>query len=172
MATKTPATTTHSATKLDLFLAKMGAQNTNGRMIFALDATASRQPTWDQACELQAEMFNEVATVGGLEIQLVFYRGEQCNATKWMTDSRQLGETMRRNASPVIPKSQKCWRTPIACTINLRSLRWSSLATPWKKPSMSCADAPANSARAVFAFSCFRRARTKKSNRPFAKSLD
>jgi hypothetical protein len=96
MATKTPATTTHSATKLDLFLAKMGAQNTNGRMIFALDATASRQPTWDQACELQAEMFNEVATVGGLEIQLVFYRGEQCNATKWMTDSRQLGETMRR----------------------------------------------------------------------------
>ena len=24
-----------------------------GRLIFALDATASRQPTWDQACQLQ-----------------------------------------------------------------------------------------------------------------------
>ena len=46
-----------------------------GRLIFALDATMSRQPTWDQACVLQAEMFREAAAAGGLDIQLVYYRG-------------------------------------------------------------------------------------------------
>ena len=46
-----------------------------GRLIFALDATMSRQPTWDQACKLQAEMFREAAAIGGLDIQLVYYRG-------------------------------------------------------------------------------------------------
>ncbi|MGE0565694.1 MAG: VWA domain-containing protein, partial [Pseudolabrys sp.] len=37
-----------------------------GRLIFALDATMSRQPTWDTACVLQADMFREAAGVGGL----------------------------------------------------------------------------------------------------------
>ena len=27
-----------------------------GRLIFAMDATASREPTWDRACHIQAEM--------------------------------------------------------------------------------------------------------------------
>jgi hypothetical protein len=40
---------------------------------FALDATASRQPTWDTACELQVDMFREAATTGGLDMQLVYY---------------------------------------------------------------------------------------------------
>jgi hypothetical protein len=57
---------------------------TNGRLIFALDATASRQPTWDTACQLQAEMFREVASVGGLSIQLVYYRGLcECRSSRW-----------------------------------------------------------------------------------------
>jgi hypothetical protein len=46
-----------------------------GRLIFALDATASRQPTWDRAAQLQGEMFVETANLGGLEIQLAFFRG-------------------------------------------------------------------------------------------------
>jgi hypothetical protein len=46
-----------------------------GRLIFALDATMSRQPTWDIACHLQAEMFREASGVGGLDLQLVYYRG-------------------------------------------------------------------------------------------------
>ena len=33
-----------------------------GRLIFALDATMSRQPTWDMACTLQADMFREAAS--------------------------------------------------------------------------------------------------------------
>ena len=28
-----------------------------GRLLFAMDATASREPTWDHACGIQGEMF-------------------------------------------------------------------------------------------------------------------
>ena len=66
-----------------------------GRLIFALDATMSRQPTWDQACKLQAEMFREAAAVGGLDIQLVYYRGlAECRASSWIADSDRLGALM------------------------------------------------------------------------------
>ena len=47
----------------------------HGRLIFALDATASREPTWDVACDIQAEMFSETASLGRLSVQLVYYRG-------------------------------------------------------------------------------------------------
>ncbi|MEE2746565.1 MAG: VWA domain-containing protein [Pseudomonadota bacterium] len=46
-----------------------------GRLIFCLDATASRQPTWDRACQLQGEMFLEAGELGGLEVQLTYFRG-------------------------------------------------------------------------------------------------
>jgi hypothetical protein len=68
-----------------------------GRLIFALDATMSRQPTWDQACKLQAEMFREAAAVGGLDIQLVYYRGlAECRASSWIADPDRLGALMDR----------------------------------------------------------------------------
>ena len=41
-----------------------------GRLIFALDATGSREPTWDMATQLQAQMFEEAARIGGLDVQL------------------------------------------------------------------------------------------------------
>ena len=47
----------------------------NARLIFALDATASRQPTWDIATELQAEMFRTAKALGGLSLQLCYFRG-------------------------------------------------------------------------------------------------
>ena len=47
----------------------------SGRLIFALDATLSRQPTWDMACGLQADMFKEAGSVGGLAMRLIYYRG-------------------------------------------------------------------------------------------------
>src|SRR5215475_9862653 len=92
-----PATAPRS--ELDSFLADIGrttaATGARGRLIFALDATASRQPTWDTACELQAEMFRETAAVGGLDMQLVYYRGlGECRASRWMADSAQLGKAM------------------------------------------------------------------------------
>src|SRR5579871_3649621 len=68
-----------------------------GRMIFALDATMSRQPTWDTACRLQADMFREAATVGGLDIQLVYYRGlGECRASPWVAEPNRLGALMSR----------------------------------------------------------------------------
>ena len=68
-----------------------------GRLIFALDATMSRQPTWDQACHLQAEMFREAAAVGGLDLQLVYYRGlAECRASAWIAEPKRFGELMSR----------------------------------------------------------------------------
>jgi hypothetical protein len=66
-----------------------------GRLVFALDATMSRQPTWDMACALQADMFREAAALGSLDIRLVYYRGfNECRATGWISDSAQLAKLM------------------------------------------------------------------------------
>ncbi len=68
-----------------------------GRLIFALDATMSRQPTWDRACHLQAEMFQEAGKIGGLDIQLIYFRGfGECAASKWLSDAKALGDLMSR----------------------------------------------------------------------------
>jgi len=66
-----------------------------GRLIFALDATMSRQPTWDSAVQIQAEMFEEAGKVGGLEVQLLYYRGfGECRASKWVADTHGLAGLM------------------------------------------------------------------------------
>jgi hypothetical protein len=68
-----------------------------GRLIFALDATMSRQPTWDTACRLQADMFSEAGAVGGLDVQLVYYRGlAECRASPWVAEPKRLGALMSR----------------------------------------------------------------------------
>ena len=68
-----------------------------GRLIFALDATMSRQPTWDMACTLQSDMFTEAAKVGGLDVQLVYYRGfGECRASRFMADGAALAQLMTR----------------------------------------------------------------------------
>lgn len=70
-------------------------QGGRGRLIFALDATMSRQPTWDTACTLQADMFREAASVGGLDIQLVYFRGlTECGASGWVADTTKLATLM------------------------------------------------------------------------------
>jgi hypothetical protein len=94
MSSKLP--TTASPVKLDLYLDRLAAQPRAGKLVFALDATLSRQPTWDRACELQAGMFTEAASIGGLEIQLTYYRGQEFRAWEWMTDGKRLGAVMRR----------------------------------------------------------------------------
>jgi hypothetical protein len=64
-------------------------------LIFAMDATASRRPAWDQACAIQAEMFDAAAGLGGLMVQLVFYRGHgECKASRWTRDAAGLGRLM------------------------------------------------------------------------------
>ncbi len=81
---------------VDAFLAKVAAApskppGSGGRLMFAIDATASREPTWDMASQTQAEMFKATQGLGGLEVQLCFYRGfGQFKATPWVADSAAL----------------------------------------------------------------------------------
>lgn len=92
-----------SRVEIDAFLSKvksLGAAagtGARGRLVFALDATMSRQPLWDTACKLQADMFREAAAVGGLDIQLVYYRGlAECRASPWVSQAERLAELMAR----------------------------------------------------------------------------
>ncbi len=86
--------------EIDAFLAKAKSlgprtDGRRGRLAFALDATMSRQPTWDLACKLQAEMFEETGAIGGLDVQLIYFRGlRECRASKWNSDPARLGEIM------------------------------------------------------------------------------
>lgn len=65
------------------------------RLIFAVDATASRQPAWDRACHLQTEMFLAAAGHGGLEVQLAYYRGfREFAATPFIADGAVLARRM------------------------------------------------------------------------------
>ncbi len=102
-ATKAPAPTSHACRDRRLpregEVARPGsaASGARGRLIFALDATMSRQPTWDTACALQADMFREAAAVGGLDIQLVYFRGlNECRASGWVAGSDKLAALMSR----------------------------------------------------------------------------
>jgi hypothetical protein len=67
-----------------------------GRLIFALDATASRAPTWAIARELQAKMFREAAPIGRLDVQLVYYRAAECRHSKWLSSGEHLAQLMNR----------------------------------------------------------------------------
>ncbi|MDC7785854.1 VWA domain-containing protein [Rhodoplanes sp. TEM] len=102
----TPATASSRA-EIDAFVAQVralgaarepgAAAGPRGRLVFALDATMSRQPTWDTACRLQADMFAETAAIGGLDVQLVYFRGlSECRASKFVSDPRALGGLMER----------------------------------------------------------------------------
>lgn len=82
-----------SSGDIDAFLDKVEsfpvvtARDRPGRLIFAMDATASRAPTWDMACDLQAKMFTEANGIGELDIQLVFFRGyKECKSSRWLNN--------------------------------------------------------------------------------------
>jgi|TARA_Y100000310_G_scaffold322215_2_gene380986 hypothetical protein len=86
-----------SHSEVDKFLQKVAATpvvksaGQPGRLIFAMDATASRQHAWDTACHIQAEMFANTSALGGLEIQLCYYRGfGEFSASPWYKDSSDL----------------------------------------------------------------------------------
>jgi len=86
-----------SSSEIDAFVEQAAATppRTGGRLIFAMDATASRQATWDRACEIQAEMFTEAARMGGLQIQLCYYRGyRECRCSRWLAQAQQLQKAM------------------------------------------------------------------------------
>lgn len=64
------------------------------RLVFAVDATASRQPTWDRACAVQGEMFLAVGG-GALAVSLCFFRGfGEFAATPFLRDGADLARRM------------------------------------------------------------------------------
>ena len=76
--------------------APVPVKSDRGRLIFALDATMSRQATWDLAQSLQARMFQVAADLGGLDVQLVYFRGQgECRASSFVSDGRGLADLMR-----------------------------------------------------------------------------
>lgn len=68
-----------------------------GRLVFAMDATMSRQPTWDSALSIQGQMFLEAKKAGGLSVQLVYFRGfNECKASRWVADPEALANLMTK----------------------------------------------------------------------------
>lgn len=97
---KLPARGSNNA-EISEFLRKVSAApnikaaNQRGRLIFAMDATASRAPTWDRACHIQGNMFKETAALGGLDIQLAYYRGHrEFNVSSWHNNADDLLASM------------------------------------------------------------------------------
>ena len=105
-----------------------------GRLILALDATMSRQPTWDIACTLQAEMFDAVGKSGSLAVQLVYFRGfGECRSSKFVTDTAALKRLMtgigcRGGATQI----GKVLAHALKSTRQRRSMRSSISATRWR----------------------------------------
>ncbi len=98
---KSKLPTTSSKTEIDKFLQQVAKTpvvkeaGERGRIIFAMDATASRQPTWDRACKIQGDMFLQTEALGGLEIQLCFYRGySEFNFSPWYSVAGDLLKRM------------------------------------------------------------------------------
>jgi hypothetical protein len=87
---------------IDAFLRQADAtpmRRSAGRLIFALDATMSRQPTWDMAQLVQARMFQTAASLGGLDVQLVYFRGfSECRASRFVSGGQGLGDLMAKIA--------------------------------------------------------------------------
>ncbi|MEK9673109.1 MAG: VWA domain-containing protein [Rhodospirillaceae bacterium] len=66
-----------------------------GRLMFGMDATASRQPTWERAARPQGEMFAVTAALGGLDVQLAFFRGfGEFKVSKWTANADELTPLM------------------------------------------------------------------------------
>jgi hypothetical protein len=96
-----PPSRRSSAGEIDQFLQKSKAiaqvVERQPRLMFAIDATASRQPTWDSACHLQREMFKATSSIATLAVQLCYYRGfNEFFASRWLSDGEQLGQLMGR----------------------------------------------------------------------------
>lgn len=108
---KTPASrsgtaatsSSRGASEVDAFLAKVVATpapvrsqgRARGRLLFIMDATMSRQQTWDQALGMQAQMFEVTADLGGLDVQLAYFRGHgEFKSSGWVGDPRSLARAM------------------------------------------------------------------------------
>jgi hypothetical protein len=131
------AARTATNSRLEKFFARVDP--VRGRLIFAVDATASREATWDAASRLTFEMFNATASADSLEVQLVYYRGQsECVASRWFSDARSLSsvgltkigrvlshvrrENERQKVNAVVLISDACEETPSELYAEARQL--------------------------------------------------
>jgi hypothetical protein len=89
-----------SSRQIDAFLDRAARtpalSQVKGRLIFAIDATMSRQPSWDRAAEIQTDMFEVAESIGGLGVQLVWFRGSgEFEASEWTTSASALAARMQ-----------------------------------------------------------------------------
>src|SRR3954462_11072696 len=112
-----------------------------GRLIFALDASMSRQPTWDTACRLQGEMFRETGAIGGLDVQLLYFRGlDECRASRWVSDGAGLGDLMGRiqcqgghtQIRKVLSHTRKESDRARVQALSMWATRWRKRSTIWR----------------------------------------
>ena len=102
--TRKPTTTPATQSEVDQFLSEVRKapppvpqSDGRGRLVFAIDATASRQATWDQAAQLQSDMFVQTRGIGELDVQLVYYRGyHECRASPFVNSSATLLRLMQK----------------------------------------------------------------------------
>ncbi|MBF0246935.1 MAG: VWA domain-containing protein [Alphaproteobacteria bacterium] len=93
--------TLSNASAVDAFLGDLAktpvaaAGGGAGRLLFAMDATASREQAWDQAARIQHEMFESTRVQGGLAVQLAFFRGfGEFKVSGWLTDAAEVHRLM------------------------------------------------------------------------------
>jgi hypothetical protein len=90
---------TKPSSRVAAFLEK--ARTSRARLIFIVDATGSRDEAWDMASKTQAEMFQEAARPGALDVKPIYFRGLQdfdaeCKASGWTNNARDLMSLMAR----------------------------------------------------------------------------
>ena len=81
-----------------VFLTKVATMRKSGgeaRLIFSVDATASRQATWDVASQLQTEMFFSTQTLSRLNVQLCYFRGfGEFFSSNWQGNPEEIARIM------------------------------------------------------------------------------
>ena len=66
-----------------------------GRLVFGMDATASRERTWDNACQIQSKMFRATDDIGAINVQLCYYRGfNEFQFSGWSSSGEELIKEM------------------------------------------------------------------------------
>ena len=130
----------------------------------------SRQPTWDMALALQADMFHAVKAVGGLDVQLVYFRGAgECRASKWVSDPDALA---RADDARHLPRRLHADRQGAEARAQRRPAKRRQRARLRRRlhgggASTICAGAPASWRCWACRCSCSRRARTPAPRRAF-----
>ena len=80
------------------FLTKVATMRKSGgeaRLIFSVEATASRQATWDVASQLQTEMFFSTQTLSRLNVQLCYFRGfGEFFSSNWQGNPEEIARIM------------------------------------------------------------------------------